>query len=131
MEGFGVHIFRLVNAEGRPAFVKFRRKPKLGLQSVVWNEAVKINGAETEQVAFCTAAVSPYFFLPFRSRVLLRRCTWPRAALASAGNRAAGSQAQRASRVGGTAGRRWPAERDPRGSAEPPARGGAWARDPA
>jgi Catalase len=65
MEGFGVHIFRLVNAEGRPAFVKFRRKPKLGLQSVVWNEAVKINGAKTEQVAFCTAAVSPYFFPAF------------------------------------------------------------------
>jgi catalase len=54
MEGFGVHTFRLVNAEGRSTFVKFHRIAKLGLQSVVWNEAVKINGAETEQVAFCT-----------------------------------------------------------------------------
>ena len=40
MEGFGVHTFRLVNAEDRSTFVKFHWKPKLGLQSVVWNEAV-------------------------------------------------------------------------------------------
>ena len=39
MEGFGVHTFRLVNAEGKSTFVKFHWKPKLGLQSVVWNEA--------------------------------------------------------------------------------------------
>ena len=51
-----MHTFRLVNAEGRSTFVKFHWKPKLGLQSVVWNEAVKINGAETEQVAFCRTA---------------------------------------------------------------------------
>jgi catalase len=48
MEGFGVHTFRLVNAEGRSTFVKFIWKPKLGLQSVVWNEAVKINGADPD-----------------------------------------------------------------------------------
>jgi catalase len=48
MEGFGVHTFRLVNAEGRSTFVKFHWKPKLGLQSVVWNEAVKINGADPD-----------------------------------------------------------------------------------
>jgi catalase len=48
MEGFGVHTFRLVNAEGRATFVKFHWKPKLGLQSVVWNEAVKINGADPD-----------------------------------------------------------------------------------
>ncbi|HEY7134608.1 MAG TPA: catalase [Acidimicrobiia bacterium] len=48
MEGFGVHTFRLVNAEGRSTFVKFHWKPKLGMQSVVWNEAVKINGADPD-----------------------------------------------------------------------------------
>jgi catalase len=48
MEGFGVHTFRLINAEGRSSFVKFHWKPKLGLQSVVWNEAVKINGADPD-----------------------------------------------------------------------------------
>jgi catalase len=48
MEGFGVHTFRLVNAEGKSTFVKFHWKPKLGLQSVVWNEAVKISGADPD-----------------------------------------------------------------------------------
>lgn len=48
MEGFGVHTFRLVNAKGESTFVKFIWKPKLGLQSVVWNEAVKINGADPD-----------------------------------------------------------------------------------
>jgi catalase len=48
MEGFGVHTFRLVNAQGKSTFVKFHWKPKLGMQSVVWNEAVKINGADPD-----------------------------------------------------------------------------------
>jgi catalase len=48
MEGFGVHTYRLVNAEGKSTFVKFHWKPKLGLQSVIWNEAVKINGADPD-----------------------------------------------------------------------------------
>jgi catalase len=48
MEGFGVHTFRLINADGKSTFVKFHWKPKLGLQSVVWNEAVKINGADPD-----------------------------------------------------------------------------------
>ena len=48
MEGFGVHTFRLVDAKGRSTFVKFHWKPKQGLQSVVWNEAVKINGADPD-----------------------------------------------------------------------------------
>ncbi|MGC2410062.1 MAG: catalase [Methyloceanibacter sp.] len=48
MEGFGVHTFRLVNAEGKSTFVKFHWKPMLGMQSVVWNEAVKINGADPD-----------------------------------------------------------------------------------
>jgi catalase len=48
MEGFGVHTFRLVNEAGRSTYVKFHWKPKRGLQSVVWNEAVKINGADPD-----------------------------------------------------------------------------------
>ncbi|MBV8452157.1 MAG: catalase [Deltaproteobacteria bacterium] len=48
MEGFGVHTFRLINSAGRSTFVKFHWKPKLGLQSVIWNEAVKINGADPD-----------------------------------------------------------------------------------
>ena len=48
MEGFGVHTFRLVNESGKSTFVKFHWKPKQGLQSVVWNEAVKINGADPD-----------------------------------------------------------------------------------
>jgi catalase len=48
MEGFGVHTFRMINASGKSTFVKFHWKPKLGMQSVVWNEAVKINGADPD-----------------------------------------------------------------------------------
>jgi catalase len=48
MEGFGVHTFRLVNAKGKSTFAKFHWKPSLGMQSVVWNEAVKINGADPD-----------------------------------------------------------------------------------
>jgi catalase len=48
MEGFGIHTFRLVNAEGHSTFVKFHWKPKLGMQSVIWNEALKINGADPD-----------------------------------------------------------------------------------
>jgi catalase len=48
MEGFGVHTFRLVNDAGRSTFVKFHWKPKLGVQSVLWHEAVKINGADPD-----------------------------------------------------------------------------------
>jgi catalase len=48
MEGFGVHTFRLLDAQDRSTFVKFHWKPKLGLQSVAWNEAVKINGADPD-----------------------------------------------------------------------------------
>ncbi len=48
MEGFGVHTFRFVNAKDESTFVKFHWKPKLGLQSVAWSEAVKINGADPD-----------------------------------------------------------------------------------
>lgn len=48
MEGFGVHTFRLINKKGESHFVKFHWKPKLGMQSVTWDEAVKINGADPD-----------------------------------------------------------------------------------
>jgi catalase len=48
MEGFGVHSFRLLDATGKSTFVKFHWKPKQGLQSVLWNEAVKISGADPD-----------------------------------------------------------------------------------
>ena len=48
MEGFGVHTFKFVNASGEEKYVKFHWKPKLGMQSVVWNEALKINGADPD-----------------------------------------------------------------------------------
>ena len=43
-----MHTFRLVNDDGRSTFVKFHWKPKQGLQSVLWNEAVKISGADPD-----------------------------------------------------------------------------------
>lgn len=48
MEGFGVHTFRLINAEGQSHYVKYHWKPRQGLQSVLWNEAVKVNGADPD-----------------------------------------------------------------------------------
>ncbi len=48
MEGFGIHTFRLINKEGESFFVKFHWKPKLGVHSVTWDEAVKINGADPD-----------------------------------------------------------------------------------
>ncbi|CAM3683065.1 catalase [Tsukamurella ocularis] len=48
MEGFGVHTFRFLAEDGASTYVKFHWKPKLGCQSVVWDEAVKINGADPD-----------------------------------------------------------------------------------
>ncbi len=48
MEGFGVHTFRLVNAAGKAHFVKFHWKPVQGIQSLVWDEAVKVSGADSD-----------------------------------------------------------------------------------
>ncbi len=48
MEGFGVHSFRLVNAAGESTFVKFHWRPRLQSQSVLWDEALKINGADPD-----------------------------------------------------------------------------------
>jgi catalase len=48
MEGFGVHTFRLLNTAGEATYVKFHWRPKLGMQSVVWDEALKISGADPD-----------------------------------------------------------------------------------
>ena len=48
MEGFGVHTFRFINAHGVAHFVKFHWKPKLGKHALVWDEAVKISGADSD-----------------------------------------------------------------------------------
>ncbi|MEO7244089.1 MAG: catalase [Rubrivivax sp.] len=48
MEGFGIHSFRLINAAGDSTFVKFHWRPMLGLQSTVWDETVKIAGADPD-----------------------------------------------------------------------------------
>ncbi|MDB5730871.1 MAG: Catalase, partial [Variovorax sp.] len=48
MEGFGVHSFRMVNAQGQSKFVKFHWKPKLGTHSLVWDESAKIQGADND-----------------------------------------------------------------------------------
>ena len=48
IEGFGVHTFRFVNQAGEGKFVKFHWKPVLGLESLVWDEAVKIAGADPD-----------------------------------------------------------------------------------
>jgi catalase len=48
MQGFGVHTFRLVNAEGRGTFVKWHWRPKLGTHSLVWDETQKIAGKDPD-----------------------------------------------------------------------------------
>ena len=48
IEGFGIHTFRLVNAKGKSTFVKFHWKPKLGLQSTLWDEALKLQAADND-----------------------------------------------------------------------------------
>src|SRR6202000_2439319 len=48
MEGFGIHTFQLVNEDGKSTFVKFHWKPKLGLQSTIWDEALKLQAADND-----------------------------------------------------------------------------------
>ncbi|MEO8181326.1 MAG: catalase [Deltaproteobacteria bacterium] len=48
MQGFGVHTFRLVNAQGKSTFVKFHWRPVLGTHSLDWDESVKISGADPD-----------------------------------------------------------------------------------
>ena len=48
MEGFGVHTFRFINDKNESHFVKFHWKPKLGTHAVVWDEAQKISGKNSD-----------------------------------------------------------------------------------
>jgi len=48
MQGFGVHTFRLVNAKGESRFCKFHWTPMAGTHSLVWDEAVKLAGADPD-----------------------------------------------------------------------------------
>ena len=48
MQGFGVHTFRLINAQGRSSFVKFHWRPTVGTCSLVWDEAQKLAGKDTD-----------------------------------------------------------------------------------
>ena len=48
MEGFGVHTWRLVNADGKTCLVKFHWKPQQGVHSVTWEEAQLSNGYDPD-----------------------------------------------------------------------------------
>lgn len=48
MEGFGVHTFRLINAQNQSHYVKFHFKPVLGIHSTVWDETNKISGKDPD-----------------------------------------------------------------------------------
>jgi len=48
MQGFGIHTFRFINTEGKSSFVKFHWKPKFGVCSLVWDEAQKLAGKDTD-----------------------------------------------------------------------------------
>lgn len=51
MEGFGIHTFRLINAEGKATFVRFHWKPVAGKASLVWDEAQKLTGRDPDFIA--------------------------------------------------------------------------------
>ncbi|BAY98703.1 catalase [Tolypothrix tenuis PCC 7101] len=48
MQGFGVHTFRWVNAQGKSRFVKYHWKPLLGVHSNVFDEAQKLAGKDPD-----------------------------------------------------------------------------------
>lgn len=48
MEGFGIHAFRFINAQGKSSFVKFHFKPRKGVHSLCWDEAQKIAGKDPD-----------------------------------------------------------------------------------
>ncbi|WP_028241079.1 catalase HPII [Stutzerimonas azotifigens] len=48
IEGFGIHTFRMINAEGKSRFVKFHWKPLAGAYSLVWDEALKLGGKDPD-----------------------------------------------------------------------------------
>lgn len=48
MEGFGIHTFRLINAQGKATFVRFHWKPVAGKASLVWDESQKLTGRDPD-----------------------------------------------------------------------------------
>ncbi|ENK0706924.1 catalase HPII [Salmonella enterica] len=48
MEGFGIHTFRLINAQGKATFVRFHWKPLAGKASLVWDESQKLTGRDPD-----------------------------------------------------------------------------------
>ena len=48
IEGFGTHTFRFINEKDKSTFVKFHWKPVLGMSSVVWDEAQKFSGMDSD-----------------------------------------------------------------------------------
>ncbi|MZD06094.1 catalase [Streptomyces sp. SID5785] len=48
MQGFGVHTFRFVAADGHGTFVKFHWTPTLGAHSLVWDEAQECQGRDPD-----------------------------------------------------------------------------------
>ncbi len=48
MDGFGVHTFRLISAEGKSTFVKFHWRPVLGTHSLIWEECQQISGKDPD-----------------------------------------------------------------------------------
>ncbi len=48
IEGFGIHSFRFLDEKGQSTFVKFHWRPRLGLQSTVWDEAMKLQAADND-----------------------------------------------------------------------------------
>ena len=48
MEGFGVHTFKMIDENDKVSFVKFHWKPRLGVNSVLWDEALKISGKDPD-----------------------------------------------------------------------------------
>lgn len=48
IDGFGVHTYRFVNAEGKGTFVRFQWNPHLGVHSRVWDETLKVSGNDPD-----------------------------------------------------------------------------------
>lgn len=57
MQGFGVNTFTLINDQGEQSFVKFHMIPELGVYSLVWDEALKINGEDPGKFFLMAAEV--------------------------------------------------------------------------
>ncbi len=48
MEGFGIHTYKLVNADGKSTFVRFHWKPVAGKKSLIWDEAQELTGRDPD-----------------------------------------------------------------------------------